>query len=45
MKTGEDSQLIQKGVYVSPSYPGLKMYVVVANFPDAATLVLSTAKP
>jgi hypothetical protein len=45
VKTGEDSQLIQKGSYVSPAYPGLKMYVVVANFPDAATFVLSTSKP
>jgi hypothetical protein len=45
VKTGEDVQLIQKGTYVSPAYPGLKMYVVVANFPDAATFVLSTAKP
>ncbi|MBW8858422.1 MAG: hypothetical protein JF570_01435 [Caulobacter sp.] len=33
------------GTYLSPAYPGLKMYVVVANFPDAATFVLSTAKP
>lgn len=45
VKTGEDAQLVQKGTYVSPAYPGLKMYVVVANFPDAATFVLSTAKP
>lgn len=45
VKTGEDVQLVQKGTYVSPAYPGLKMYVVVANFPDAATFVLSTAKP
>jgi hypothetical protein len=45
VKTGEDSQLLQKGTYVSPAYPGLKMYVVVANFPNAATFVLSTAKP
>ena len=45
VKTGEDVQLIQKGTYVSPAYPGLKMYVVVANFPDAATFVLSTANP
>ena len=45
VKIGEDVQLIQKGTYVSPAYPGLKMYVVVANFPDAATFVLSTAKP
>lgn len=45
VKTGEDTQLVQKGTYVSPAYPGLKMYVVVANFPNAATFVLSTAKP
>jgi hypothetical protein len=45
VKTGEDSQLLQKGVYASPAYPGLKLYVVVANFPNAATFVLSTAKP
>ncbi len=45
VKTAEDNQLIQKGTYVSPAYPNLKMYVVVANFPDAATFVLSTAKP
>jgi hypothetical protein len=44
-KTAEDNQLIQKGTYVSPAYPGLKMYVVVANFPNAATFLLSTAKP
>jgi hypothetical protein len=45
VKTAEDSQLIQKGTYVSPAYPGLKMYVVVANFPDAANFLLSTSKP
>jgi hypothetical protein len=45
VKTAEDTQLMQKGAYLSPTYPGLKMYVVVANFPDAATFVLSTAKP
>jgi hypothetical protein len=45
VKTSEDSQLIQHGVYVSPGYPGLKMHVVVANFPDAATFLLSTSKP
>lgn len=45
VKTGEDSQLIQKGTYVSPGYPGLKMYVVVANFPNAPNFLLSTAKP
>jgi len=45
VKTAEDTQLMQKGTYLSPAYPGLKMYVVVANFPDAATFVLSTAKP
>ena len=45
VKTAEDSQLIQKGTYVSPTYPGLKMYVVVANFPNAANFLLSTSKP
>lgn len=45
VKIGEDSLLIQKGTYVSPGYPGLKMYVVVANFPNAPTFLLSTGKP
>ena len=45
VKVAEDTQLIQKGSYVSPAYPGLKLYVVVANFPNAATFVLSTGKP
>ena len=45
VKTAEDSQLIQKGTYVSPAHPGLKMYVVVANFPNAANFLLSTSKP
>jgi len=45
VKTSEDSQLIQKGTYGSPAHPGLKLHVVVANFPNAATFLLSTAKP
>jgi hypothetical protein len=45
VKVSEDAQLIQQGSYVSPAYPGLKMHVVVANFPNAANFLLSTAKP
>jgi hypothetical protein len=45
VKVSEDAQLIQQGAYVSPAYPGLKMHVVVANFPNAANFLLSTAKP
>ncbi|HWU15514.1 MAG TPA: hypothetical protein VN157_16065 [Caulobacter sp.] len=33
VKIDEDTQLIQKGTYLSAAYPGLKMHVVVANFP------------
>lgn len=45
VKVSEDAQLIQQGVYVSPAYPGLKMNVVVANFPNGPTFLLSTSKP
>ena len=45
VKTGEDTQLLQQGHYVSPAYPGLKMDVVVANFPNAPNFLLNTAKP
>lgn len=45
VKVSEDSQLIQQGAYVSPAYPGLKMHVVVANFPNGPTFLLSTSKP
>ena len=45
VKTSEDSQLIQQGTYVSPAHPGLKMSVVVANFPNGPTFLLSTGKP
>lgn len=45
VKTGENQLLIQQGTYVSPAYPGLKMRVAVANFPDAPTFYLTTEKP
>jgi len=45
VKTGENEVLIQQGTYVSPAYPGLKMHVAVANFPDAPNFYLTTDKP
>ncbi|KQY29649.1 hypothetical protein ASD38_09965 [Caulobacter sp. Root487D2Y] len=45
VKISESDQLMQQGHYVSPAYPGLKMDVVAANFPDAPNFLLNTAKP